>query len=279
MRIVSLIENNCNNENLIREHGLSLYIEFEHKKILFDTGFSGDFIKNAEKLKINLKDIDYVIISHGHSDHCGGLKEFFKINNKGIVFLKSSAIKDYYSESSGKAKYIGIDKELLKTYTNRFKFIDNDTEIFKNGYIITNLLYKKDFKNEKTSLKKLEEKALVNDDFQHELIFVAKEENNLIIFTGCSHNGILNMIKTIMNKFKNCNIKSVIGGFHLVAFPDLNKLNCSENQLETLGLSLLNLNIPKIYTCHCTGLKAYNLLKNILKDKLEYLDTGKEIIL
>lgn len=76
LRITTLIENNSDENNtLISEHGLSLYIEIDEIKILFDTGQSGDFIKNADKLKIDLNNLNYVILSHGHYDHSGRFRK------------------------------------------------------------------------------------------------------------------------------------------------------------------------------------------------------------
>ena len=63
---------------LLAEHGLSLYIEENGKKYLFDTGQSGVFLKNAKELGVNLENLDGIILSHGHYDHCGGLEEFVK---------------------------------------------------------------------------------------------------------------------------------------------------------------------------------------------------------
>ena len=74
LRITTLIENMPDEEGkLIAEHGLSLYIEFDGKRILFDTGQTGDFVKNAKYLGINLDSLDDIIISHGHYDHSGGV--------------------------------------------------------------------------------------------------------------------------------------------------------------------------------------------------------------
>ncbi|WP_243002637.1 MBL fold metallo-hydrolase [Lachnotalea glycerini] len=77
IKITTLIENNTDDKGqLLFEHGLSLYIEADGKKFLFDTGQSGDFIENANSLSKNLNELDFCIISHGHYDHSGGFVKF-----------------------------------------------------------------------------------------------------------------------------------------------------------------------------------------------------------
>ena len=78
MRIIALIENLAYKQDLIAEHGLSIYIETEDRKIIFDTGQSGLFLQNSEKLGVNIENIDSLVLSHGHYDHTGGLVPFSK---------------------------------------------------------------------------------------------------------------------------------------------------------------------------------------------------------
>ena len=80
-----MVENKCLNKDLAKEHGLSLYIKTNGKKILFDVGESKKFWKNAEKIGINLEEIDYLILSPGHKDHGGGLPYFLKRNKKAKI--------------------------------------------------------------------------------------------------------------------------------------------------------------------------------------------------
>ena len=81
MKIYTLMENTTCNEALACEHGLSLYIEAAGKRILFDAGQTGAFADNAEKMGIDLSQVDICILSHGHYDHGGGLKRFLEVND------------------------------------------------------------------------------------------------------------------------------------------------------------------------------------------------------
>ncbi len=97
MKITTLIENTKNDsEKLTSEHGLCLHIEKDGKKILFDTGRTDNFIINANRLGISLKDVDVVVLSHGHGDHGGGLIPFFKVNNNAKVYMKKEASRNFY---------------------------------------------------------------------------------------------------------------------------------------------------------------------------------------
>ena len=77
MIIKTLVENTSISKDFGNEHGLILYIETNALKILFDVGASELFLENAKKLDVNISDIDYLIISHGHYYHGGGLRMFF----------------------------------------------------------------------------------------------------------------------------------------------------------------------------------------------------------
>ncbi|WPC40876.1 MBL fold metallo-hydrolase [Clostridium sp. JS66] len=280
MRIITLIENiKDDSNNLINEKGLCLYIEKDNKHILFDTGRTGSFIHNAEKLGINLREVDAVVISHGHGDHGGGLISFLKINSKAKVYMKTEASKAYYFHCMLFNKNVSISSEFFREYSNRIEYIEDFTEIMKDIYIITDInRYYEILEGNKYMFVKKESK-LVRDKFQHELIMVIKEQDNISIFTGCSHNGTANMIRTAKSKFKDSNIKAVIGGFHLVKIPIIKSLTASKDQIDVLINEIVTSNVEKVYIGHCTGEKAYRKLKAALGDKIQYIKTGTEILI
>mmetsp|Transcript_791 Transcript_791/g.587 ORF Transcript_791/g.587 Transcript_791/m.587 type:complete len:143 (-) Transcript_791:43-471(-) len=142
MIITTLVENTQldNNDGLIAEHGLSLHIAFNGNQLLFDTGASDVFSKNAEKLGKNLSDIQKVVISHYHYDHGGGLSRFFELNTDANVYIKEvSDVDCCFKSLLFLKKYIGIDKNLFKTHPNRFSFIKEFTEILPNYTLLLTL--------------------------------------------------------------------------------------------------------------------------------------------
>ena len=115
------------------------------------------------------------------------------------------------------------------------------------------------------------------DDFSHELLLVIKENDSLVIFSGCSHNGMLNMIDTVHEEFDGIPIKAVIGGFHLVGLPMFNTMAGSRSEVEDIGRRALTYPVESVYSGHCTGQKAYRVLKNVMGEKLNQLHTGAVI--
>lgn len=278
MKIVTLIENenSSDHSDLSKEAGLSLYLETDNKKILFDTGSSGAFADNAEKLGVDLSEVDMVVISHAHFDHTGGLKRFFQINKIAKVYVSAKVIGDYYYKILFLKKYIGTDKKMLKAYADRFVFVDGDMEVNDNITLVTNILTPHKLPSDSKQILKKENNKLMPDDFGHEQMLLITEDEKLYCFTGCSHHGIVNMVESAIPMAKGKQIY-VIGGFHM--YNPITK-GLSEKKEDVIHVAeLLNNNksILSIATGHCTGKGAFTILKSVLGNKLVNLNTGSSI--
>ena len=115
------------------------------------------------------------------------------------------------------------------------------------------------------------------DDFEHELLLVIRQSTGLVVFTGCSHHGILNILDAVLEHFPGQTIKAVFGGFHLTDLPLINNMAESKDDVQELGKTILKYPIEKVYTGHCTGIKAYRILKEVMGAKLEYFATGYKV--
>ena len=124
MRIVTLVENTAAREDLCPEHGLSLYIETNGAKILFDAGQSGCLVENARRLGVDLGQVEIAILSHGHRDHSGGLPRFFSLNASAPVYLQKSALEAYYGSQGD---YIGLEEE--RDAAHRLRFVQTQQKI------------------------------------------------------------------------------------------------------------------------------------------------------
>lgn len=277
MKITTLIENRkrITEPALSSEWGLSLCIEFNDHSILFDMGASGAFVDNAEHLSIKVDSFDVAVLSHHHFDHGGGLKRFFELNSNAKVYLADAPDGDCFIKILGfLKKYIGLDRAIMDHHRERFEFVGKPTEIIPDVFIFPKIIdtHPKSFGNKQLHLKT--EGRLSPDEFSHEIVMAVKENGKLVIFTGCSHNGILNMIDTVAREFEGVPIKGVIGGFHLITSPPFNFMAGKRKDVENIGKSVLNYPVEVTYTGHCTGKKAFNVLKSVMGDRIKDMQTG-----
>jgi len=272
MRITALAENESHFENLVSEHGLSLYIETKKHQLLFDTGQGSLFAENAVKLGVDLTQIDLCILSHGHYDHGGGLRTFLKLNTKSPIYTNIKSFGEYYANRANAPKeYIGLDKTL--PFVERFVFtggylaVEDGIEIFSSVTGQTLLPAGNSDLFEKTG------DSFIPDNFSHEQNLILTENGKTILIAGCAHKGIINIVESF-HDLKGCYPDHVVGGFHL--YNKASGGSEDEDTVNAIGRYLL-LTGSKYYTCHCTGMAAYNSLKTVMTDKIDYLSTGNQI--
>jgi len=282
VRIVTLTENTKpgGREDLTAEHGLSLYVEHAGKRILFDSGATEAFRRNAERLGVSIPEVDAAVLSHHHYDHGGGLPYFLEANQKARVYLRKCEEGDYTFRAFGiMRKHIGLDREMFQKYPGRFEFVERDTEILPGVFVLTGI--GKRYPLPKGNRRLFVERAGVctRDGFEHEQMMVIEAEAGLVAFTGCSHSGILNMVEAVARQFPGVAIQAVLGGFHLVGIPMWNTMAGRKREVEEIGQEMLRYGIGKVYTGHCTGMKAYRVLAGVMGERLEYLTTGSQVVL
>ena len=260
MKITVLAENTSFSDEFNAEHGLSLFIQTDNHKILFDTGQTNLFAENAEKLDINLADVDIAVISHGHYDHSGGLNKFLKINSSAPVYLSCHAFEPHYS---GTDRYIGMDTSLKNS--ERLIFTDDILEIDNELTLLSCNDKPYLFPTDSSGLYMKSDNDFIADSFIHEQYLMIKEKGKNILISGCSHKGILNITQWL-------NPDILVGGFHFmkldVKSSDCKKLKISAEILEKTG--------TEFYTCHCTGTEQFEFLKKHI-NKLKYISCGQEI--
>ncbi len=277
MKITTLIENRSSPDdpNLISEWGLSLHIAFNGYNILFDMGASGSFAKNAEHLSVDLASVDTAVLSHHHFDHGGGLRRFFELNSKAMVHLGETPDGDCsYRVFKFVKKYIGLEKTLMDDYPARFETVSEPVQILPGVFIFPHILdtNPKPAGNKRIYLGR--DGNFAPDNFTHEIVMAIEENGELVIFTGCSHSGILNMVDTVAKEFEGVPIKAVVGGFHLVSVPPFNFMDGDRQEVEALARSVLNYPIDVTYTGHCTGTKAFRILAGVMGERIRDMQTG-----
>ena len=278
MKIINLIENTEGKPGYINEHGLSFYIETDKHKVLLDLGQTDSAIQNANIMGVDLKAVDTVVLSHGHYDHSGGIMPFSEINDKATIYMQQSAGGEYYADDGkrlidNRYRYIGINKDILELpqvkFINGDFVLDDELEVFT----IKNRTHMLPFTNKRLLIKT--ENGFVPDEFKHEHFLVVKENGLTVLMSGCAHNGILSILDAYKEKYRTLP-DVVISGFHLML-----KREYRENELQevrSIAEELSNYQ-SQFYTCHCTGVPAYEEMKKIMGDKLKYVHSGEAITL
>jgi len=261
MRIITLIENLAYDRGLIAEHGLAFYIESSHKKLFFDTGQTGHFLYNAQRLGINVSDVDAVIISHGHYDHTGGLYAFLKANKKAKVYVKEEAFQLKYN---GTEKFIGtaFDPDLLN---GRFEYVKKVIEVDNGIFIMPEIPVRNPIDLNFRNFKIKNSVGFDKDIFSDELFLCLVKNKELSVVSSCSHRGITNILEAAVCHF-DLPLNKVIGGFHI--------RESKQEQVNIINLYLDRLSVKSIGVCHCTGVEQYAKLRSRFREKAFYNYTG-----
>lgn len=262
MKITALLENTTDRDDMQVEHGLSLYIETEAHKILFDMGQSDLFAKNAKTLGIDLSTVDFAVLSHGHYDHGGGLATFLSLNNKAPVYINRFAFEPHFNALD---KYIGLDVDLETTLVEQGRLhFTAETCTLATGLTLFSC-------NERTrscdlgsfGLTVLDGNSHVPDDFRHEQYLLIEENDKKVLISGCSHKGIQNIMEWFSPDV-------LVGGFHFMKLEPGDALDAAAKDLNKYS--------TRYFTGHCTGEEQFAYLKERM-DRLEYLSCGKTILL
>lgn len=265
MKATVLIDN-ISDSKLTKEWGLSIYIEYHGKKILLDTGASGRFIENAEELGIDISAVDFAVLSHAHYDHSDGMAAFFEHNDKADFLIRRGSQENCYGKKFIFSRYIGVKKGMLNEYKDRIVYVDGDYEAAPGVTLVPHKTEGLEQIGKKNSMYIKKDGCWYPDDFSHEQSLVIDTEKGLVIFNSCSHGGADNIIQEVASTYPDKKIYAIAGGFHLY--------KASEAEVCALAERIKATGIEKVYTGHCTGEKAYKLLKERLGEKAGQLKTG-----
>jgi 7,8-dihydropterin-6-yl-methyl-4-(beta-D-ribofuranosyl)aminobenzene 5'-phosphate synthase len=238
-------------------------------------GSSDAFASNAAKLDVDVSETALAAVSHQHFDHGGGLEHFLETNQRAPVYLRKSPISNRWFKALVVLKRpIGLDPEVFERFADRIEFVDEMLAIAPGIHLLTDIGSAHQRPRGNAHLFAEKDGALVPDRFDHELLMVIREDDGMVVFSGCSHHGILNMIDAVTAQFPGVPIKAVFGGFHLIGLPFYNSMAARRSEVRVIGLRILENVRGTVYTGHCTGRKAFSVLKDVMGDTLQLFPTG-----
>lgn len=256
VKITTLIENSPGEHlGLISEHGLCFLIEKDGHKILFDTGQSGAFIKNSKQLKADLGSLEYVVLSHGHYDHSGGMRSLTRITRDFKLIMGQGFFDEKYGCKNNTSEYLGnnFDEQFLTDKKITYQFVDQQlTELLPDVYVLTG--FPRIHEDEKINPRFMVNRRgkLQPDSFDDEVLLAIDTSEGLVVILGCSHPGMKNMLDAVVTLLKRP-LYAVLGGTHLV--------ESSKRSLQMSLDYLQNDTLKVIGVSHCTGKVALDKLE------------------
>ncbi len=286
MKITVLCENSPSSPEFEAEHGLSFYVETATRRFLFDFGATSVFLRNAERLGVDVSSVDAAFLSHGHRDHGGGLAAFLEKNTKAPVYASEQALQSYYSlRPSGEYVDIGVRvapenaDRIFRTPTDAVFALDAETILFSDA-----LPDPPEFRSEgnatlferfDASTEREGERGEYRPDrFLHEQHLIATTTTGRkILFVGCAHRGIVSAM-TRATEILGAAPDVAIGGFHL-SIPSRG-VPISEKTLDAIA-ERLRAWPTRYFTGHCSGRVAFEQARRTLGAQIAYFAAGDRL--
>lgn len=266
MRIYTLVEDYSGYESpFLGQHGISFLIEYRGKKLLFDTGQSEKpVLYNMGLLGLDPREIDYVFLSHCHYDHTGGLLGILKATEKQVpviahptIFRRHFIIKPYLRD-------VGVP--FRREDVGGLFLTAEPFQIVKNLYSTGEIREREDFERASISVYTLRNGSIARDELLDDMSIAVKTSRGLVIVSGCSHAGIVSIIKRAIKITGESEIRAVIGGFHLI--------EAGEERIRRTVEEFRKLGVEEVYTGHCTGLKAEAAFLEAYGEKFHKIHAG-----
>lgn len=273
LKITTLSENNAEIGDFIAEWGLSILIETEKTKVLLDTGQGFACVHNADRLGVDLRDIDTIVLSHGHFDHTGGLRGVLRRMRKEVRVLAHPDVwQPKYSRRGREApSYIGIPAQRLELESLGAKFVLDDKPVHIDDSIMTTgqVPMETPYEEVDAALLLKTVSGWEPDPVLDDQAVIVTTDAGLVIVLGCAHRGMMNTIYSAQRLTGEERIVAVIGGSHLIS--------ASEERFWQTVAALQDLGAPRLGLCHCTGLKAVSMLAHEFGDNFIFNKAGTTI--
>ncbi|MFC1905193.1 MBL fold metallo-hydrolase [Chloroflexota bacterium] len=270
LRITTLCENTVRMGDFLGEWGLSMLVETGEATVLLDAGKGFSAMYNADSLEIDLRKIDKIVLSHGHYDHTGGLREVLRRMKKQVEIIAHPDIwQAKYARREGEPdRYIGIpfQRNELESIGANFNLTTESVRITEHIITTGEIPMITEFERIDAVLFVKEEGIWVPDRLADDQALIVKGEQGLIVILGCAHRGMINTLHHARQLTGVKMIQAVIGGSHLIG--------ASEERLWQTIAALRELNIQRLGLCHCTDLPAISVLAQEFGNKFIFNKAG-----
>jgi 7,8-dihydropterin-6-yl-methyl-4-(beta-D-ribofuranosyl)aminobenzene 5'-phosphate synthase len=267
MKLIVLVDNNTLIDRyFFAEPGISLYIEEGGKRILLDVGYSDIFIKNAQKMNIDLRILDYVVLSHGHLDHTWGLDPLVRLYTESRIESISHKKPTVLAHPLAFFSKTFDDMEIGSLISQDKLSIHFPVKLSKDPIWLTDRILflgeverTNDFEGKKPIGSIIKPEGEEPDYLYDDTALAYKSPQGLVIITGCSHSGICNIIEQAKKLCKEERVIDIVGGLHL--------LDPSKEQLQGTLEYMRKLNPKQMHACHCTDLNSKIALSKVVNLK------------
>ena len=251
IRITTLSENTAN-YSFLAEWGLSILVEVDGLRILMDTGLSFSAVHNAHLMGIDLATIDRIVLSHGHADHTGGLREVLRRRGEVEVIAHPDIWASKYVRRDGEKEeqYNGIpfSREELESCGARFNLVREPVRITDRVVTTGEIPMLSGYEEIENNLFVKEGGMLQPDRLADDLALVIDTDFGLVVILGCAHRGVINTLRQAQNLTGKELVYAAIGGTHL--------FRASDERIEQTIADLKEMGIQRLGVSHCTGFRA-----------------------
>ncbi|UCC11099.1 MAG: MBL fold metallo-hydrolase [candidate division WOR-3 bacterium] len=272
-----LMDKESESKELLTEWGLAIHIRAfygkDHIDILFDTSITGKkVLANIKTMKLDLSHLEYIVLSHKHFDHTGGLVDILKEKDDWVSVLHG---KNFFEQGIminpflRQLTLMPFLREIIIKEKGMLTPIWHPLEFAPGFFVSGRIPFVTDFEAPSLPARRMTPPHMHQDEIEDELALTIKLGEEIIVVTGCSHRGIVNIVKNAITITGISNVRAIIGGLHLVSASE-ERIAKTIQELQTIG-------VREYYIGHCTGDDAIEQFKSVLGDAVHVTKSGVEI--